>query len=323
MLPLMAEVRRTVYYRITDLGRDVLAQGLMGSATLDEDGMRVLRLARCANSLKMTSLRGASGGAASCRAKHRNGAARSGAAGVRGASKGFYPAHGNCCQPAGSGGHAAQEMDRARDCGQPSEMRAAPSASPSLSRMTRLPALTKAAGHSCRACCQRRRTSPGRAAPARTAVFHAANSGASWTGAHRGAAGCVPAGRHRSSGGPAHSSTNRRLDALASIVSQLGGFHPFLLHGVTGSGKTAVYLAAMQRALDRGQSVDFARAGDRADSADGWPARRGLRRTRGAAALRAHSGGAHRAMASHPPRRSADRGRHALGDLCASAESRA
>ena len=29
-------------------------------------------------------------------------------------------------------------------------------------------------------------------------------------------------------------------------------FKPFLLHGVTGSGKTAVYLAAMQRALDRG-----------------------------------------------------------------------
>jgi primosomal protein N' (replication factor Y) len=26
MLPLMAEVRRTVYYRITDLGRDVLAE---------------------------------------------------------------------------------------------------------------------------------------------------------------------------------------------------------------------------------------------------------------------------------------------------------
>ena len=30
MLPLMAEVRRTVYYRITDLGRDVLARGLDG-----------------------------------------------------------------------------------------------------------------------------------------------------------------------------------------------------------------------------------------------------------------------------------------------------
>ena len=46
-----------------------------------------------------------------------------------------------------------------------------------------------------------------------------------------------------------------QLDALASIVSKLGGFHPFLLHGVTGSGKTAVYLQAMQRALDRGQSA--------------------------------------------------------------------
>ncbi len=43
-----------------------------------------------------------------------------------------------------------------------------------------------------------------------------------------------------------------QTDALASLASGLGGFHAFLLHGVTGSGKTAVYLAAMQRALDRG-----------------------------------------------------------------------
>ncbi len=45
-----------------------------------------------------------------------------------------------------------------------------------------------------------------------------------------------------------------QTDALAQIASSLGGFRAFLLHGVTGSGKTAVYLAAMQRALDRGLS---------------------------------------------------------------------
>jgi primosomal protein N' (replication factor Y) len=45
-----------------------------------------------------------------------------------------------------------------------------------------------------------------------------------------------------------------QTDALASLATALGGFHPFLLHGVTGSGKTAIYLAAMQRALDRGLS---------------------------------------------------------------------
>ncbi len=43
-----------------------------------------------------------------------------------------------------------------------------------------------------------------------------------------------------------------QTDALATITGAIGGFHPFLLYGVTGSGKTAVYLAAMQKALDRG-----------------------------------------------------------------------
>jgi primosomal protein N' (replication factor Y) len=45
-----------------------------------------------------------------------------------------------------------------------------------------------------------------------------------------------------------------QMEALAGLATSLGGFHPFLLFGVTGSGKTAVYLAAMQRALDKGMS---------------------------------------------------------------------
>jgi primosomal protein N' (replication factor Y) len=44
----------------------------------------------------------------------------------------------------------------------------------------------------------------------------------------------------------------KQIDALDTINAALGGFRPFLLYGVTGSGKTAVYLAAMQKALDRG-----------------------------------------------------------------------
>lgn len=54
-----------------------------------------------------------------------------------------------------------------------------------------------------------------------------------------------------------HALNEPQTEALSSIAAALsqGGFKPILLYGVTGSGKTAVYIAAMQRALDRGKSA--------------------------------------------------------------------
>ena len=70
-----------------------------------------------------------------------------------------------------------------------------------------------------------------------------------------------PAEFHLSSSahGPLVSHTLNPAQHLAlqeiSVSLSDGGFRPCLLHGVTGSGKTAVYLAAMQRALDCGRSA--------------------------------------------------------------------
>jgi primosomal protein N' (replication factor Y) len=54
-----------------------------------------------------------------------------------------------------------------------------------------------------------------------------------------------------------HTLNEAQMEALSSIAAAMtqGGFHPILLFGVTGSGKTAVYVAAMQRALDAGKSA--------------------------------------------------------------------
>ena len=54
-----------------------------------------------------------------------------------------------------------------------------------------------------------------------------------------------------------HALNEAQTEALASIAAsmQQGGFKPILLYGITGSGKTSVYFAAMQRALDAGRST--------------------------------------------------------------------
>jgi primosomal protein N' (replication factor Y) len=54
-----------------------------------------------------------------------------------------------------------------------------------------------------------------------------------------------------------HALNEAQMEALSTIAAAMtkGGFAPHLLYGVTGSGKTTVYFAAMQRALDAGKSA--------------------------------------------------------------------
>ena len=54
-----------------------------------------------------------------------------------------------------------------------------------------------------------------------------------------------------------HALNEAQMEALSSIAAAMaqGGFRPMLLYGITGSGKTTVYFAAMQRALDAGKSA--------------------------------------------------------------------
>ncbi len=55
----------------------------------------------------------------------------------------------------------------------------------------------------------------------------------------------------------AHTPTSAQLAALALGVAGLDRFHPVLLHGVTGSGKTEVYLRLIAATLARGRQALF------------------------------------------------------------------
>ena len=234
MLPLSAEVRRTVYYRLTDLGRDVLARSVDGDhgkgivargrkggklSREDQDmERRVLERLAKGEPVKVSTLRTATAAPLSLLASmaRKKWIARETAAAERDArrTERFAVLIGDGRLPALTEKQTAILAELAASGGELplAELRRRELPSSTLQTLVRRGLVR---------------------IEERPEAFRLG--------------GITPSSE-------VFSLNAAQTDALATITVALGGFHPFLLFGVTGSGKTAVYLAAMQKALDRGKS---------------------------------------------------------------------
>ncbi|MFP5204016.1 MAG: primosomal protein N' [Acidobacteriota bacterium] len=235
MLPLTAEVRRTVYYRITDRGRDVLAEALDGdgnhsrpvgrasrkqlSTEAHDEEFRVLSRLAEGEAVKVSTLRTATAASLPLLAalQRKKWIARETAAAERDArrTERFAVLVPEMRLPRLTEKQQAILAELAARGGETSlaELRQRNLPSSTLQTLVQRGLVR---------------------IEERAMAFHLG--------------GLAPASE-------AFDLNPAQRQALETIAGGLGGFRPFLLHGVTGSGKTAVYLAAMQKALDRGLSA--------------------------------------------------------------------
>jgi len=237
MLPLMAEVRRTVYYRITDLGRDVLASSMErdegGSRSVQKDQSKrrgklsrevqdverkVLALLAAGEAVKVARLRTATAASLPLLAGlvRKKWIARETAAAER----------------------DARRMERFAVL-VPEARLPAPTA-----KQQAILAELAAGGGELALAELRRRDLP--LSTLQTLVRRELVRLEERPVEFR-------LGGIRPEAAPFHLNP-AQTEALGGLTGALGAFNAFLIFGVTGSGKTAVYLAAMQQALNRGLS---------------------------------------------------------------------